>query len=139
MKKRILVVEDAEVLRFLYEEELKAEGYEVFMAGNGKEAIQKLEEGKPDLVVLDIVMPVMDGIEALTPILGKRRKIPIVFHTSHAEYQEDFKSWAADAYVIKSSDLSDLKATISRLLEKGTLHEHLLQTMDEPQFPFECE
>jgi two-component system response regulator (stage 0 sporulation protein F) len=119
MKKRILVVEDEEVLRFLYEEELKSEGYEVLTAGNGKEAVQKVEEGKPDLVILDIVMPVMDGIEALSPILGTERKIPIILHTSHAEYQEDFKSWAADAYVIKSSDLSELKATIRHLFEKG--------------------
>ncbi len=119
MKKRILVVEDEGVLRFLYEEELKTEGYEVLTAGNGKEAVQKVEEGKPDLVVLDIVMPVMDGIETLGPILGKERKIPIILHTSHAEYQEDLKSWAADAYVIKSSDLSELKATIRKLLERG--------------------
>jgi two-component system response regulator (stage 0 sporulation protein F) len=118
MKKKILIVEDEEVLRFLYEEELKTEGYEVLTAGNGKEAIQKLEEGKPDLVVLDIIMPVMDGIEALGPILAKERKIPIILHTSHAEYQEDFKSWAADAYVMKSSDLLELKATIRKLLEK---------------------
>ncbi len=89
------------------------------LSQNGKEAIQKLEEKKPDLVVLDIVMPVMDGIEALRPFLGKKRKIPIILHTSHAEYPEDFKSWAADADVIKSSDLSESKATIRRLLEKG--------------------
>ena len=62
MKKKILVVEDEESLRLLYEEELKAEGYEVLTAGNGREAIQQLETGKPDLVLLDIVMPVMDGM-----------------------------------------------------------------------------
>ncbi len=118
MKKKILVAEDDDVLRFLYEEELRAEGYEVVTANNGKEAIRKLEEEKPDLIVLDIVMPVMDGIEALTPILRKEREIPIILHTSHAEYREDFKSWAADAYVMKSSDLSELKATIKKFLEK---------------------
>jgi CheY-like chemotaxis protein len=97
---------------------LKIEGYEIVTAENGKEAIQKLEEEKPDLIVVDIVMPVKDGIEALSPIWGKQRKIPVILHTSHAEYQDDCKSWAADAYVIKCSNLSELNATIRKLLEK---------------------
>ena len=119
MKKKILVVEDEEGLRLFYEEELEAEGYEVMTASNGKEAIQKLEEDKPDLVVLDIVMPVMDGIEALGRILGKDRKTPIILNTSYPGYRQDFMSWAADAYVTKSSDLGELKRKIKELLVTG--------------------
>ena len=119
MKKRILVVEDEESLRLLYEEELKSEGYEVLTAGNGREAIQQLEQGRPDLIILDIVMPVMDGMEALGRIVGKERKIPIILHTSYSGYREDFMSWAADAYVTKSADLGELKDKIRVLLEKG--------------------
>jgi CheY-like chemotaxis protein len=119
MKKKILVVEDEEGLRLLYEEELKSEGYEVLTAGNGREAIQQLENGKPDLIILDIVMPVMDGMEALGRIVGKERKIPIILNTSYSGYRQDFMSWAADAYVTKSSDLSELKKKIRELLEKG--------------------
>jgi CheY-like chemotaxis protein len=78
-----------------------------------------LEQGKPDLIVLDIVMPVMDGMEALGRIVGKERKIPIILNTSYPGYRDDFMSWAADAYVTKSSDLTQLKDTIKRLLEKG--------------------
>ena len=118
MKKKILVVEDEESLRLLYEEELSAEGYEIITAGNGKEAIRQLQEGKPDLVVLDIVMPVMDGIETLGRILGKERKVPIVLNTSYPGYREDFMSWAADAYITKSSDLTELKNKVRDLLEK---------------------
>jgi len=117
MKKKILVVEDEESLRLLYEEELKAEGYEVLTAGNGREAIELLETGKPDLIILDIVMPVMDGMEALGRIVGKERKIPIILNTSYAGYQQDFMSWAADAYVTKSADLNELKKKIRELLE----------------------
>ncbi len=51
--------------------------------------------------------------------LGKNRKIPIILHTSHSGYQEDFMSWAADAYVMKSSDLIRLKEKIRELLVKG--------------------
>ena len=116
MKKRILVVEDEESLRLLYKEELTSEGYEVFTAGNGKEAIQQLEKGKPDLIILDIVMPVMDGMEALGRIVGKERKIPIILNTSYSGYRQDFMSWAADAYVTKSDDLTELKNKIRELL-----------------------
>jgi CheY-like chemotaxis protein len=119
MKKKILVVEDEESLRLLYEEELTSEGYEVFTAGNGKEAIQQLEKGKPDLIILDIVMLVMDGMEALGRIVSKERKVPIILNTSYAGYQQDFMSWAADAYVTKSADLTELKKKIQELLEKG--------------------
>jgi CheY-like chemotaxis protein len=117
--KKVLLVEDEEALRVLYQDGLKAEGYEVLIATNGKEAIQQLEKGKPDLVILDIVMPVMDGMEALGRILGKNRKIPIILHTSYSHYKEDFMSWAADAYIVKSSDLTELKEKIRELLAKG--------------------
>jgi CheY-like chemotaxis protein len=119
MNKKILVVEDEEGLRLLYEEELKAEGYEVLTARNGKEAIEQLEKGKPDLIILDIVMPVMDGIEALGRIVGKDRKIPIILNSSYPGYRQDFMSWAADAYITKSIDLGELKNKVRELLEKG--------------------
>ena len=119
MKKKILLVEDEESLRLLYQEELKAEGYEVLTAGNGKEALRQLEEVKPDLIILDIVMPVMDGMETLGQIMGRKRNVPIIIHTSYPGYREDFMSWAADAYVAKSSDLRELKDTVRDLLKKG--------------------
>jgi DNA-binding response OmpR family regulator len=119
MKKKILLVEDEEGLRLLYGEELKAEGYEVIFASNGKEALRQLEADRPDLIILDIVMPVMDGMETLGQIMGRERKVPIIIHTSYPGYREDFMSWAADAYVAKSSDLRELKETVGDLLKKG--------------------
>jgi CheY-like chemotaxis protein len=116
MKKKILLVEDEEGLRLLYQQELEDEGYDVLVAKNGKEAIQRLEQERPDLIVLDIVMPVMDGIEALGRIVGKERKIPIVLNTSYPDYQQDFLSWAADAYVTKSDDRTELMRKIRELL-----------------------
>lgn len=92
MQKKVLLVEDEEALRVLYRDKLGAEGYEVLTARNGREAIHQLENGKPDLVVLYIVMPVMDGMEALGRILRKNRKIPIILHTSYSRYKEDFMS-----------------------------------------------
>jgi DNA-binding response OmpR family regulator len=118
MKEKILLVEDEENLRLLYEEELKAEGYALVSAGNGREALRLLEEVKPDLIILDVVMPVMDGMETLGQIMGRKRNIPIIIHTSYPGYREDFMSWAADAYVSKSSDLRELKRTIRDLLKR---------------------
>ena len=117
MKKTILVVEDEESLRLLYEEELKGEGYDILTAKNGREAIRQLETGKPDLIILDIVMPVMDGMETLGRIVSKERKIPVILNTSYSGYRQDFMSWAADAYVAKSHDLTELKKKIRELLE----------------------
>jgi DNA-binding response OmpR family regulator len=118
MKKKVLLVDDDEGLRELYREELEDEGYEVLTAKNGKEALQKLEKGKPDLIVLDIVMPKMDGMEALGRIIGKDKTIPVILHTSHPGYQEDFMSWAADAYILKSTNLTELREKIRELFEK---------------------
>jgi len=124
MKKKILIVDDEEGLRNLYREELKDEGYEVLTAKNGKEALQKLEKEKPNLIVLDIVMPKMDGMEALGRIIGKDKNIPVILHTSHPSYQEDFMSWAADAYLLKSDDLTELKRKIRELLERSKAEQH---------------
>jgi DNA-binding response OmpR family regulator len=128
MKDKILVVDDDEGLRDLYGEVLEEEGYEVLTAKNGKEALQKVEKEKPDLVVLDIVMPKMDGMEALGRIIGKDKTIPIILHTSHPGYQEDFMSWAADAYLLKSTDLTELKEKITELLEQRRPSSKISQT-----------
>ena len=117
-KRKILLVEDEESLRLLYKEELESDGYEVLTAPNGKEALRQLEKGKPDLIILDIVMPVMNGMEALEQIMGRERTIPIIIHTSYPGYREDFMSWAADAYVSKSSDLGELKKKVKELLDR---------------------
>ncbi len=119
MKKKILIAEDEEGLRLLYEEELKSEGYDVITAKNGKEAIEKLEVEKPDLIILDIVMPVMNGMEALGRILGKEKGIPIILNSSYSSYKDNFMSWAADAYITKSVNLDELKNKVKELLEKG--------------------
>lgn len=117
-KQRVLIVEDDEDLRFLYSEELREEGYDPIQAKNGKEAIRMLKDIKPDLIVLDIVMPVMDGMETLGRIIGQYKDIPIILNSSYPHYKDDFMSWAADAYVAKSSDSKELKEVIRNLLER---------------------
>jgi len=118
-KKKIMVVEDEENLRYMYERELTKEGYEVTLAGDGKEALNKINQKLPDLIILDIRMPNMDGLEALGSIVQRHKKIPVVINTAHAYYQDNFISWLADAYITKSPDLTELKDTIADLLQKA--------------------
>ena len=115
---KLLVVEDDANQRRLYEQELADEGYEVHSAASGKEALAQIGKSRPDLVIMDISMPGMDGIEALGKVLGVDNTIPVILNTAYANYKDNFLSWAADAYVVKSSDLAELKATIKTVLKK---------------------
>ena len=112
----ILLVEDDKNQRLLYEQELRQEGYEILAAIDGKDALEKAQEQLPDIVIMDINMPKMDGIEAMGRILSKNKEIPVIINTAYSNYKDSFMSWAADAYVVKSSDLSVLKNKIKEVL-----------------------
>ena len=114
----VLIVEDDKNQRLLYEQELKLEGYDVVTASDGKDALEKIQEQLPDLIIMDINMPKMDGIETMGKILGKNREIPVIINTAYSNYKDNFMSWAADAYIVKSSDLSELKNTVKEVLAK---------------------
>ncbi len=114
----ILLVEDDVNQRALFEEELCDEGYRVITAGDGREALSMAAEHKPDLVVMDVNMPVMDGLDTLARLLEVDRKVPVIIHTAYASYRDSFSSWSADAYIVKNSDLSELKKAVRDLLAK---------------------
>ncbi len=115
---KILVVEDDPLQRLLYRGMLEDEGYEVVGVSNSQEALATIKENQPDIVVLDINMPGMDGLEALTQIHDLNRNVPVILHTAHAFYETRFVSWIADAYVVKSSRLDKLIETIQETLMK---------------------
>lgn len=115
-RQTILVVEDDKNQLLLYEQELSLEGYNIITAKDESEAVKKLQERSPDLVVMDIILPKMDGIELMGRIMNERKKIPIIINTAYSCYKDNFMSWGADAYIIKSSDLSELKNKIKELL-----------------------
>jgi CheY-like chemotaxis protein len=116
--KTILVVDDDEAIRTLLQEELEEEGYRVIIATNARDALKLVDTEPLDLVILDIRMPGMDGLEALPRILGLKEGLPVILNTAYTQYQESFMSWAADAYVVKSSDLTELKEKIKELVGK---------------------
>jgi CheY-like chemotaxis protein len=113
----ILVVEDDPNQCLLYANEIRGAGYDVITAHDGREALDVVEKARPDLVVMDVSMPGIDGIEAMSRMLAKDHKLPIILNTAYASYRESFRSWSADAYVVKSSDLTELKNAIKKVLE----------------------
>ncbi len=115
---KILCVDDDLTILLLYSEEFSEDGYEVILSTNGKEALMKYKTELPQLVIMDMRMPGMDGIEALTAILGKDRQASIVINTAFPQYRENFMTWGAEAYIIKSSDLDELKQKVREVLNK---------------------
>ncbi len=113
---RILVVDDEENIRLLFKEELEEEGFEIDLASNGIEALDKLRGGHFDLVVLDIKMPGMDGIQALNEIKNANKNQPVILCSAYGEFKQDLSSWVSDGYVVKSADTRELKQTIKNIL-----------------------
>ncbi len=116
---RILVVDDEENLCLLYREELESEGYDVRTVNDAAKAMQLVESDPPDVVVMDIRMPRMDGIEAMGRMLSRRNDLRIILNSAFSSYKDDFRSWPAEDYVIKSADLGELKGAIRRALVRG--------------------
>ena len=116
MKKKLLIADDESNIRLLYKMEFEKEGYEVELAKNGLECLEKVDEFKPDLVILDIRMPGIDGLETLNQILGKNNLIPVIINSAYSSYKDNFMSWSADAYVVKSGDLTELKEKVKELI-----------------------
>ena len=113
---KLLVVDDEKNLRTLYQSELREEGYDVVLAFDGQEALKMLDRENPDLEVLDIRMPGIDGLETMARMLSRDNRLPVILNSAYSAYRESFLSWSADAYVIKSSDLTELKAKIRQVL-----------------------
>lgn len=114
---KILVVDDEEHIRLLYSEELRDAGYEVITAESGYRLLELIEKEKPDLVVLDIKMVDYNGLDLLQDIRAKFYDLPVILSTAYDTFKEDTKSMAADFYVVKSFDLTELKKKIAMALE----------------------
>lgn len=114
---KVLIVDDEKHIRLLYSEELKEEGYDVALAADGKDILPRIEREKPDVVVLDIKMVSTSGLDVLQEIRNKYYNLPVILCSAYGSYKVDIKSIAADAYVVKSSDLTELKNKIAQVLE----------------------
>jgi two-component system cell cycle response regulator DivK len=122
-KPLVLVVDDFADNREMYSEYLSFSGYEVIEARNGKEAIDAAQQRLPDIIIMDLSLPVMDGWEATRRLKAddRTRRIPVVALTGHAlaGHSKGAKEAGCDSFLAKPCLPDQLVAEIRRMLESG--------------------
>jgi DNA-binding response OmpR family regulator len=134
MSKRILVVDDKKELRSLLKEYLTHEGFDLVTAGDGQEALFVARQEKPDLIILDLMMPEMGGYEFMR-IFSKEADTPVLILTAKIEENDKVLGLelGADDYVTKPFSMRELTARIRavlRRMEKGKTEEDILRVAD---------
>ena len=114
---KILIVEDEPNLLELYKREMEEEGYEVLTTMDGETALDLVRKKHPDLVILDIKIKKMDGLKVLEEIKRFNKDIPVILNSAYQTYKSDFASWVADVYLVKTSNLDQLKLHTKKLLK----------------------
>ena len=114
---RVLLVDDEEHIRRLYTEELSEDGHEVFTVASGHNLLKRIDSLQPEAVVLDIKLVEYDGLELLQEIRDRYHDLPVILCTAYDTYKYDTKAIAADYYVVKSFNLSELKIAIEGAIE----------------------
>lgn len=114
--KKILLVDDEESIHIVYREEFEDLGYRIISALNGISGLQKFQDEEPDLVILDIQMPGINGIEVLRQMKQQKPNVPVILSSAYQEFKRDLGTWASDEYVVKSGNLEELIKTVTRLL-----------------------
>jgi two-component system alkaline phosphatase synthesis response regulator PhoP/two-component system response regulator VicR len=126
MAKRILVVDDERHIVRLVQVNLERAGYEILTAFDGIEALEQVKNENPDMVVLDVMMPRMDGFEVLKNLQADPRyqNIPVIMLTAKAQDADIFKGWASgvSSYLTKPFNPRELLVFVERIF----------QSMDEP-------
>jgi len=119
MKKKILVVDDEMQLKIFIESVLTTDGYETVGADNGREAVDKYKKIKPDLVILDLIMPVMDGFEAFDAIrsINPQAKIIILTGLNEKSKLEKLLAKGACAFLTKPFHSKELFECIENCLK----------------------
>ena len=118
--KKLLLADDEEQLAMALKIRLQSRGYQVVTAVNGQEALELMAKEKPDLVLLDVLMPVMDGFFCLREINHRfgRGKIPVIILTARDRMRELFELEGVEDYVVKPFDHEDLLIRIDRVLKR---------------------
>jgi DNA-binding response OmpR family regulator len=126
MPKKILIIEDDPGIQLSLKDELESEGYVVCIAGNGERGIELVEEGKPDLVILDIMLPLLDGYEVCKKLRGDGISTPIIMLTVKDKEIDKVLGLelGADDYVTKPFSLRELVARVRANLRRFEEHQN---------------
>lgn len=118
--KKILIVEDEPDLLQVLSQHLKNNSFQVVEAGDGEEGLQKVQNEKPDLIVLDIKMPKVDGYSFIQEMRAQKEhaKIPVIMLTANSSLNSLFKIEGVEAYFTKPYDIKKLIAAIEQALSK---------------------
>ena len=118
--KKILVADDEQQLALAVKIRLQSKGYTVVTASDGQQALQLAAQEKPDLIILDVLMPVMDGYSCLREINTRfgRGKIPVIILTARDRMKDLFELEGIEDYVIKPFDHEDLLVRIDRVFKR---------------------
>ena len=125
---RILAVDDERLYQHLLEVNLEKEGFEVITAGNGLDALEMVSSQHPDLVIMDIMMPKMDGITTCERI-RQFSNVPIIILTARGEEQDRVRGLnvGADDYVVKPFSATELVARVRAVLRRTSSSEQITQ------------
>ena len=120
LKRKILVVEDDDSIRFLLRQNLEFEGYEVVEASEGQDGLEKASAVNPDLLVLDLMLPGMSGMEITKRLRNTGNDVPILMLTARGEQMDKVLGLkaGADDYLTKPFDILELTARIEALLRR---------------------
>ena len=121
MPYKILIIEDEIALQQTLKLNLELEGYQTFTCGNGAEAISDVKKIAPDLILLDIMLPVLSGIEIYKELKKLNIQIPVIFLTAKNNVQDKIEGLklGADDYITKPFDLEELDARMHALLRRA--------------------
>jgi DNA-binding response OmpR family regulator len=126
---KILLVDDEKHILQYYTEELSGDGHQVVAVDSGEQLLNKIALHQPDLIVLDIKLVEWDGLDLLLDIRDRYYNLPVILCTAYDSFKEDPRSIAADYYVIKSFDLTELKTKIKRAIDT-CLPTHMAETQN---------
>ena len=119
--KKVWIVDDDKSIRWVLEKALKSSDIDIESFSHPDEVLVKINVEEPDVIITDIRMPGMDGMETMSQILEEKNDLPVIINSAYSTYQDNFMSWAADAYCVKSSAMTALKKTVEEVLEKRSV------------------
>ena len=116
---KVLIVDDEEHICRYYRERLSEDGHVVSTAAGGERLMDRIHRLKPEVLILDIRLVDYDGLDLLRKVRERYHELPVILCSAYDTYRYDPRAVSADAYVVKSSDLTELKTAVLQAVTAG--------------------